>query len=145
MVYFISLKSLRILEEFRENPHIKIPPKYPCGNSQSLAKFQNPLEFENQFLLESSPRIWPDRPSFPCIDPSILQAVASSADPFGSCAIGVFWRVHFPFGFVLSALVPCLSPLIDTWAPPIKPIPFLPALPELVTPLLAARTPSSEP
>jgi hypothetical protein len=53
-------KSLEALEEFRENAHIKIPPISPCRNSQSLAKFQNPLKFENQFLLESSLGIWPD-------------------------------------------------------------------------------------
>jgi hypothetical protein len=52
MAYCIFLKSLRVLEEFRKNPHIRIPPKCPCANFQSLAKFQNPLEIENHFLLE---------------------------------------------------------------------------------------------
>jgi hypothetical protein len=52
MVYFIFLKSLRILEEFRKNPHIRIPSKSPCANFQCLAKFKNPLEIENHFLLE---------------------------------------------------------------------------------------------
>jgi hypothetical protein len=31
---------LRSLEEFRKNPHVKIPPKFPCANFQSLGKFK---------------------------------------------------------------------------------------------------------
>jgi hypothetical protein len=41
MAYCIFLKSLRILEEFRKNPCVKIPPKSPCANFQSLGKFKN--------------------------------------------------------------------------------------------------------
>jgi hypothetical protein len=41
MTYFIFLKSLRSLEEFRKNPHVKIPPKSPCANFQSLFIFEN--------------------------------------------------------------------------------------------------------
>jgi hypothetical protein len=43
MAYYIFLKSLRCLEEFRKNPHAKIPPKSPCANLQSLRKFKNPI------------------------------------------------------------------------------------------------------
>jgi hypothetical protein len=43
MSYCIFLKSLRILEEFRKNPHIKIPPKSTCIKFQSLCKFKNPI------------------------------------------------------------------------------------------------------
>jgi hypothetical protein len=43
MAYFIFLKSLRILEEFRKNPCVKIPPKSLCTNFQSLGKFKNPI------------------------------------------------------------------------------------------------------
>jgi hypothetical protein len=32
MAYFIFLKSLRSIGEFRKNPHVKIPPKSPCTN-----------------------------------------------------------------------------------------------------------------
>jgi hypothetical protein len=41
MVYCIFLKLLRILEEFRKNPCVKIPPKSPCANFQSFGKFKN--------------------------------------------------------------------------------------------------------
>jgi hypothetical protein len=40
MAYYIFLKSLRSLEEFRKNPHVKIPPKSPCANFQSLGIFK---------------------------------------------------------------------------------------------------------
>ena len=42
MAYYIFLKSLSSLEEFRKNPHVKIPPKSPSTNFQSLGKFKNP-------------------------------------------------------------------------------------------------------
>jgi hypothetical protein len=41
MVYYIFLKSIRSLKEFRKNPHIKIPPKSPPTNIQSLGTFKN--------------------------------------------------------------------------------------------------------
>jgi hypothetical protein len=43
MTYYIFLKSLRSLEEFRKNSHVKIPPKSPSTNFQSLGKFKNPI------------------------------------------------------------------------------------------------------
>jgi hypothetical protein len=43
MAYYIFLKSLRSLEEFRKNPLVKIPPKSPSTNFQSLDKFKNPI------------------------------------------------------------------------------------------------------
>jgi hypothetical protein len=43
MSYYIFLKSLRSLEEFRRNPHAKIPPNFPCADFQSLGKFKNPI------------------------------------------------------------------------------------------------------
>jgi hypothetical protein len=43
MACYIFLKSLRSLEEFRKNPHVKIPPKSPSTNFQSLGKFKNPI------------------------------------------------------------------------------------------------------
>jgi hypothetical protein len=49
MAYFIFLKSLRSLGEFRKNPHVKIPPKSPCANFQSLSIFKNQILFEKDF------------------------------------------------------------------------------------------------
>jgi hypothetical protein len=49
--YYIFLKSLRRLEEFRKNPHVKIPPKSPSTNFQSLGKFKNPIFIRKEFFL----------------------------------------------------------------------------------------------
>jgi hypothetical protein len=43
MAYFIFPKYLRSLEEFRKNPHVKIPPKSPGANFQSLGIFKNSI------------------------------------------------------------------------------------------------------
>jgi hypothetical protein len=61
MTYYIFLKSLRSLEEFRKNPHVKIPPKSPCANFQSLGKFKIPI-FNSEILF---PCFWPGRPCGP--------------------------------------------------------------------------------
>jgi hypothetical protein len=52
-IYF--LKSLRSLEEFRKNPHVKIPPKYPSTNFQSLGKFKNSILIQKILF----PCFWP--------------------------------------------------------------------------------------
>jgi hypothetical protein len=49
MAYYIFLKSLRSLEEFRKNPHVKIPLKSPSTNFQILGKFKNPI-FNSEIL-----------------------------------------------------------------------------------------------
>jgi hypothetical protein len=53
MAYRIFLKKLRILEEFRTNLHIKIPPKYPCQNFQNLLKIPKTVFYYERF--SSSP------------------------------------------------------------------------------------------
>jgi hypothetical protein len=50
MAYFIFLKYLRSLEEFRKNPCLQIPPKSPSTNFQTLGKFKNPI-FNPKILL----------------------------------------------------------------------------------------------
>jgi hypothetical protein len=55
MEYYIFLKSLRSLEEFRKNPHVKIPPKSPSTNFQSLGKFKNPIFNSEIIFLAFSP------------------------------------------------------------------------------------------
>jgi hypothetical protein len=70
MAYYIFLKSLRSLEEFRKNPHVKIPPKSPCVNFQTLDKFKNPI-FNSEILFSyfqpGRPRgplgLWPSQPA----------------------------------------------------------------------------------
>jgi hypothetical protein len=55
MAYYIFLKSLRSLEEFSKNPHVKIPPKYPCANFQSLGKFKIQFLIQKFFFLAFGP------------------------------------------------------------------------------------------
>jgi hypothetical protein len=71
MTYYIFLKSLRSLEEFRKNPHVKIPPKSPSTIFQSLAiiKFYSEKNFSFTFgpigpaasrpIRPLSPASWP--------------------------------------------------------------------------------------
>jgi hypothetical protein len=59
MAYYIFLKSLRSLEEFRKNPHVKIPPKSPSTIFQSLVVIKNQILFGKEFFL----LFWPNRPS----------------------------------------------------------------------------------
>jgi hypothetical protein len=75
MAYYIFLKSLRSLEEFRKNPHVKIPPKSPSTNLQSLGKFKN-LIFNSEILfllISARPTLrppWPLSPASPLATPS---------------------------------------------------------------------------
>jgi hypothetical protein len=62
MAYYIFLKSLRSLEEFRNNPHVKIPHKSPCANFQSLGIFKNQFLFRKEFS--------PSLPAHPAFRPS---------------------------------------------------------------------------
>jgi hypothetical protein len=55
MTYYIFLKSLRSLEEFRKNPHVKIPSKFSSTNFQSLSKFKNPILIQKFFFLAFGP------------------------------------------------------------------------------------------
>jgi hypothetical protein len=64
MAYYIFLKSLRSLEEFRKNPHVKISPKSSSTNFQSLDKFKNPIFNSEIFsLLSARLTLQPTRPS----------------------------------------------------------------------------------
>jgi hypothetical protein len=101
MAYYIFLKSLRSLEEFRKNPHVKIPPKSPSANFQSLDKFKNPV-FNSEILF---PCFQPGRPCGPLgLWPSWLPLAsplpqaeahrpAQAAQP--ACVVGVIAEVRF--------------------------------------------------
>jgi hypothetical protein len=56
MASYIFLKSLKSLEEFWKNPHVKIPPKSPSTNFQSLGKFKNPILIQKILFF---PDFWP--------------------------------------------------------------------------------------
>jgi hypothetical protein len=79
MAHYIFLKSLRSLEEFRKNPHVKIP-----TNFQSLGKFKNPIfNSEILFLISARPTLRPTRPLSPASPLAVppLQAETVPAGP----------------------------------------------------------------
>jgi hypothetical protein len=69
MAYFIFLKYLDGIEDFRKNPHVKISPKSPCANFQILGIFKK--------LIFIQKRIFPS--SFGPIGPAASQPIR----PFG--------------------------------------------------------------
>jgi hypothetical protein len=74
MTCFIFLKSLRSLEEFRKNPHVKIPPKSSCANFQSLGIFKNQILFGKEFS--------PSLSAHPAFRPSLFFFTGRFSVPF---------------------------------------------------------------
>jgi hypothetical protein len=110
MAYYIFLKSLRRLEEFRKNPHVKISRKSPSTNFQSLGKFKNPIFIRKEFFLRIQPTrpahspglglpAGPSHPTPPRPKPPSPLGL-STARP--ARAFGVFYIRHFPLRFTPS-------------------------------------------
>jgi hypothetical protein len=55
MAYFIFLKYLDSLEDFRKNSHVKIPPKSPCTIFPKFYQILKSIEIRKEFLFE----FWP--------------------------------------------------------------------------------------
>jgi hypothetical protein len=98
MTYFIFLKSLRSLEEFRKNTHVKIPPKSPCANFQGLCIFKNSNFIQKSFFLQFRPiRPSPEQPR-----PLRPQVVMRALGPLSLSSLGVFAKRHLFFKFAQS-------------------------------------------
>jgi hypothetical protein len=95
MAYFIFLKYLDSLEDFRKNPHVKIPPKSPCPNFQNLGIFKNPIFIQKK----SSSDFGPATPALAHFFP---QAAGSTLSPFGPSSLGVFAERCISFDFAHS-------------------------------------------
>jgi hypothetical protein len=114
MTYYIFLKSLRSLDEFRKNPHVKIPPKSPSTNFQRLGKFKNSI-FNSEILFPyfrpgrpcSPLGLWPSQP-LASLPPQAETILAGPPSPFLGC---VFPEVRFPLWFVSSELAASHSSL----------------------------------
>jgi hypothetical protein len=114
MAYYIFLKSLRSLEEFRKNPHVKIPPKSPT-NFQSLGKFKNPILIQKFFFLAFGQANLVARSASGLASPPAApspQAETIPAGPSSPCVGRIF--VGNTFSFFVRALpsrppLPCLS------------------------------------
>jgi hypothetical protein len=123
MAYCIFLKYLRSLEEFKKNTHVKIPPKSPCANFQSLGKFKNPI-FNSRILFL---HFWPDQPYGPLgLWPSRPRWPLSSRRPNPSlpaqlarASVAYLWKYVFPFGSRLPSWPPP-SRLSVKWAPAVS-------------------------
>jgi hypothetical protein len=96
MTYYIFLKSLRSLEEFRKNPHVKIPPKSPFTNFQSLSKFKNPIFYSKRIFPQNLAHPAQPRPCWPA--PQRRPPHARSAHP-GLRGLGVFTKRRLFFEF----------------------------------------------
>jgi hypothetical protein len=122
MAYCIFLKSLRSVEEFRKNPCVQIPPKFPCANFQSLGKFKNPIFNPNILfpihLLLPAQLALPAHLAFGPPSPTGLPSPQDEAfltSPSGPCVDGVSVEVCFPFRFTPSKLVTFSLPLSVKW------------------------------
>jgi hypothetical protein len=64
MAYFIFLKYLDSLEDFRKNPHVKLPPKSPSTNFRSLGIFKNQIFIRKRIFLHFRPSGQSAHPAF---------------------------------------------------------------------------------
>jgi hypothetical protein len=105
------LKSLRSLEKFRKNPYVKIPPKSPSTNFQSLGKFKHPILIRKFFFLAFGPANLAARSaSGPANTPAapFPQAKTVPAGPSSPRVGRVFTGNTFSF---LVCALPCRPPL----------------------------------
>jgi hypothetical protein len=98
MSYFIFLKYLDSLKDFRKNPHVKIPPKSPCANFQSLGIFKNLIFIRKRTLL----RFRPIRPSPTRAGPLCPAGRWVHAQPIRPKQLGVFAKRCISFDFAHS-------------------------------------------
>jgi hypothetical protein len=126
MAYYIFLKSLRSLEEFRKNPHVKIPSKSPSTNFQSLDKFKN-LIFNSEILF---PYFRPDRPCGPLSlwpsHPAGLAAPQAETPPHRPIQPVRRWRLcRNTFSLLVHAFWACRLSLVSLSSGPRLSAPFL--------------------
>jgi hypothetical protein len=98
MSYYIFLKSLRSQEEFRKNPHVKIPAKSPCANFQSHSIFKNQILFRKEFFFVTS-------------SPSGLSLILTAPHPLSPELFRTLLHPH-------DELKP--PPLVVSGAPPLR-------------------------
>jgi hypothetical protein len=118
---------LRSLEAFRKNPHVKIPPKSPSTNFQSLDKFKNPIFNSEILFLAFGPADPAARsasgPASPLAAPS-LQAEIIPAGPSSPRVGRVFAESMFSLSDHAFSSRPPLPRLSVNRAPPIRFTPF---------------------
>jgi hypothetical protein len=119
MSYFIFLKSLRSLEEFGKNPHVRIPPKSSCANFQSLAIFKNLIFIQKGIFFGFRPSPTPRWHAPPRRPPAPRSAHSAQA------ALAYFLKGVFSSTLRTPAEMHSLSHITTMWGPPVSSIPFL--------------------
>jgi hypothetical protein len=120
MAYYIFLKSLRSLEEFTKNPHVKIPLKSPSTNFPSLGKFKIQFLFEKNSSSEFSPLGPAGLPTPPALACQLAQAIqplpcpkrpahSASQPPGPRMPLAYFTEDVFLFGSHLPEPAACPS------------------------------------
>jgi hypothetical protein len=148
MSYFIFLKYLRSLEEFRKNPCVKIPPKSRCANFQSLGIFKNLVFYLKKNLPQISAHPTQPRPRWPALPrrpPDPRSAHSAQA------ALAYLLKGVFTSTLRIPVKTPSLSHVTAMWAPPVSFIPFPTpadlthgaASPHRLRPPCAARPPTT--
>jgi hypothetical protein len=134
MACYIFLKSLSSLEEFRKIPHVKIPPKSPSTNFQSLGKLKNPILIQKfLFFLIFGPAdpaaCLASGPVSPPATPSPQAKITRPAHP-ARASVASSQEICFPFWFTpfragrLSLVSLSTGPhLSDVSPPPRRPTP----------------------
>jgi hypothetical protein len=126
MAYYIFLKSLRSLEEFRKSPHAKIPPKSLSTNFQSLGKFKNPIFIRKRIFLHFRPNRPSGQPARPASQPSQPPAFSPAsrvcARPIPSCAAVAYWPKYISFFTLRNPATTPSPPVTSKWGPPVSSI-----------------------
>jgi hypothetical protein len=125
MAYYIFLKSLRSLEEFRKNPHVKIPPKSPSTILQSLAIIKNQILFGKEFFLHFRPNRPTGQTAHPASPPSqphrppLSPASQAHARPIPTCVALAYLPKAVSYSSLRSPATMPSPSVTATWAPPI--------------------------
>jgi hypothetical protein len=133
------LKSWRSLEEFRKNPHLKISPKSPSTNFQSLAIIKNQIFIWKRIFLHFRP-IWPSsQPAYSASRPTPppgLRFPRPACQPTPPPGLRPITRPNWPTRDVVSLLATQPPPSSAPSRRRVKP-PWLPQ-PSPCPPLLMA-------
>jgi hypothetical protein len=120
MSYFIFLKYLDSLEDFRKNPHAKFLLNLLVQNSKALVYSKIQFLFEKELSSDFSP----SGPATPVLARFAPQAAGSTLSLFGPSSLSVFAKGLFPSTLRIPTTTPLLSHITAMWALPISFIPF---------------------
>jgi hypothetical protein len=136
------LKSLRSLEEFRKNPHVKIPPNSPSTNFESLGKFKNPIFNSEILFLDFSPADLAAHPAYQPSQPTGHAVFRRPKGPSRPIQPGRRSRLRGKYVFLFGSRLPSRPPLPRL---SVNRAPDVSLIPHLQPPELARATTDSRP